>query len=538
MSMIGKSVIIKGYSVTVKKKIGEGGYAYVYLTEDNHKRSYALKLVRCQDHLKFNQFIKEAEILSTLPSHPNIVKLYAYKIDRSKMLIYFLFEYAPSTCINILYKRNLTKQEILIIFCAVCKAVRFLHSQNPPIFHRDIKPENLLISSSGHPILCDFGSATTRTYTKIRQDEVDFVSNDILNNTTPNYRSPEMCDLFSKKPIGLPSDIWALGCTLYKLIYKKDLFMPDQNLAILQCRVELPDDIDPLFKRIIRSCVQLDINARPTAEELCSLVLPEPGHRETLEVLVSRAHADRTRSTQSQQLRPFRFFSKAKDFICSYTTSGMEEFVLKATYPSDRSPKMKHCRRILLRARRGDKSNLLEMLLSRPWEKDERVALKVLFCVLLILQYEKDLTPLLHFSTRTDEIYEKYKNSTGSIQKCIVELANCIRFKLIFHSTHTEFEGGFSFSSIKSHHLVDDMCLMIQSLTRSLKIIIGLGRSPLIISAIMPVVNELAKSSYVFKMLNGSVDVIKSASRILKVAATDDYLLYIVSCINGRTSPL
>jgi serine/threonine protein kinase len=37
--------------------------------------------------------------------------------------------------------------------------------------------------------------------------------------TTMSYRSPEMVDLYSSKEIGLKSDIWALGCLLYKMAF-------------------------------------------------------------------------------------------------------------------------------------------------------------------------------------------------------------------------------------------------------------------------------------------------------------------------------
>ena len=60
----------------------------------------------------------------------------------------------------------------------------------------------MLIAADGSLRLCDFGSASTHegvcdTKTD-RLEQEDF----ILRYTTPNFRAPEMCDLYS----GLPLD--------------------------------------------------------------------------------------------------------------------------------------------------------------------------------------------------------------------------------------------------------------------------------------------------------------------------------------------
>lgn len=81
-----------------------------------------------------------------------------------------------------------------------------------------MKVENILVSENGQYLLCDFGSATARELDPNIQG-VHAIEEEINKYTTVSYRSPEMIDLYNNKVITTKSDIWALGCLLYKLCY-------------------------------------------------------------------------------------------------------------------------------------------------------------------------------------------------------------------------------------------------------------------------------------------------------------------------------
>lgn len=67
--------------------------------------------------------------------------------------------------------------------------------------------ENILVNDTGNYVLCDFGSATG----KILSGQVQgapAVQEEIQKYTTLSYRSPEMIDIYSGKPITTKADIW------------------------------------------------------------------------------------------------------------------------------------------------------------------------------------------------------------------------------------------------------------------------------------------------------------------------------------------
>lgn len=134
------------------------------------------------------------------------------------------------------------ESEVLKIFCDTCEAVARLHHNKPSIIHRDLKVENILLSEIGHYVLCDFGSATIKNVCPSSGAvSITEIEEDIKKYTTLSYRSPEMIDLYSGKPITTKSDIWALGCLLFKLCFFS-LPFGESTLAIQNGQFTIPDD--------------------------------------------------------------------------------------------------------------------------------------------------------------------------------------------------------------------------------------------------------------------------------------------------------
>jgi AP2-associated kinase len=70
--------------------------------------------------------------------------------------------------------------------------------------------ENVLLGEDGVFKLCDFGSATTKSYLCTNERERSSAEEEINRNTTMMYRAPEMVDLYRKQKInekvGIPED--------------------------------------------------------------------------------------------------------------------------------------------------------------------------------------------------------------------------------------------------------------------------------------------------------------------------------------------
>lgn len=184
---------------------------------------------------------------------------------------------------NTRLENRLKEDEVLRIMGEVTEGVCNMHALDPPLIHRDIKIENVLISGNGDYKLCDFGSASPVLRPPRDADEFAILQNDVMRNTTAQYRAPEMIDLYRGLPIDEKSDIWALGIFLYKLCYYTTPFEDKGELAILHAKFSFPkypvysDRLKNLISVLLREDPRRRPNAYQTLEEVCKMrSLPVP----------------------------------------------------------------------------------------------------------------------------------------------------------------------------------------------------------------------------------------------------------------------
>jgi serine/threonine protein kinase len=194
----------------IERVLGSGGFGHVYLVVDLvTSQQCAVKEYLVTGSSGQEQLKHEATVLSRL-HHANLPAFQDAFIERGRY--YVVLNYIEGNDLTDLIRIARQRNDIVPIarittwLLAICDAVMFLHSQQPPVIHRDIKPDNIRIMPNGIAVLVDLGNAKAaadgaRTLFFIR------------HQGTPGYAPPEQYP--GGTGTDIRSDVYALGGTLY-----------------------------------------------------------------------------------------------------------------------------------------------------------------------------------------------------------------------------------------------------------------------------------------------------------------------------------
>jgi serine/threonine protein kinase len=237
-----EKVVVNGVSLTLMKQVAEGGYGFVYVarrtpTEGGPPSSelYALKKMICGDAESAAMAQNEIEVMRTLGEHPHIVRLLEHSSNRGPRAILFvlvmelmkggsLARHVVPTAPGGPMPPRLSEATLLRNLLDTAQGAAHMHACG--LIHYDLKLENVLETERGVCKLCDFGSTSGRSFDaatagkRERTDEEDRIS----KFSTLMNRAPEMVDLHRGQRIGPPVDVWALGCMLYTLGFRRHPF--------------------------------------------------------------------------------------------------------------------------------------------------------------------------------------------------------------------------------------------------------------------------------------------------------------------------
>lgn len=263
--------------------------------------TYCLKKMAINRQESYDTVKKEVTMLNKFAG-PFVVQLLASDVNtRSGSDALLLFELCTGGhLLERLQARNgqhLPESAVLRIFGQILLGVKPMHAAKPPVVHRDLKLENILFGRDNNVRICDFGSCWDG-YVNLRTPAERSTAEEVISKeTTQMYRAPEMIDLFMRPRLTEKTDIWALGCILYAMVFLVHPFQDAGSLGILGAKITFPASAPAshAIKETILRMLDFDPEGRPSVLDLLSWLAaleagsPLPSWEPSEEVLLRRA---------------------------------------------------------------------------------------------------------------------------------------------------------------------------------------------------------------------------------------------------------
>lgn len=216
------------------ERLGSGNFGTVYRGRDRHlERDVAIKLIDTEE-ATLDATLTEARI-HALCAHANVVSIYDVRIEPPVPLI--VMEYLPGGSAEDRLKGGAGLQDVLRWTRNALHGLAHAHGLG--ILHRDLKPSNLMLLANGEAALSDFGIAEDTVRGRVATDE--------------HYWPLVAPELLARRPTSPQSDIWAMGCLLYRLLTR---MWPFPSLdAIREALYEPPQRHNPQVTRALTKVV-------------------------------------------------------------------------------------------------------------------------------------------------------------------------------------------------------------------------------------------------------------------------------------------
>jgi tRNA A-37 threonylcarbamoyl transferase component Bud32 len=205
-----KPPVLPGFSYI--HVLGSGGFADVFLYEQNMpRRQVAVKVMLAEvvNEQVRQMFQAEANLMAQLSTHPSILTVYQASVS-SDGRPYLVMELCSSSLSQRYRSERLPVAEVLRVAVKIGSAIETAHMAG--VLHRDIKPSNILTTAYGHPVLSDFGIASTLGESDSQQ---------AVGMSIP-WSAPEV--LMDDTAGTIASEVWAFAATVYSLLAGRSPF--------------------------------------------------------------------------------------------------------------------------------------------------------------------------------------------------------------------------------------------------------------------------------------------------------------------------
>ncbi len=254
----------------VRKVIGTGGMGLVFLAEDSQLgRPVALKVIRPElaDSPEASaRFTREARAAAAI-KHDHVVTI--YQVGEAEGVAFLAMEFLQGISLQSWLDRGKTPSVDLILRIGREMANGLVAAHRLGLVHRDIKPANIWLESpNGRVKILDFGQARAEC------EDVQITQSGAIVGT-PAYMSPEQA---AGEPPGTSSDLFSLGCVLYRLCCGRLPFQGNTILSVLNALashtptspIEVAPDLPEGLSTLVSSLLAKNPSERPASAQAVS----------------------------------------------------------------------------------------------------------------------------------------------------------------------------------------------------------------------------------------------------------------------------
>jgi serine/threonine protein kinase/Tol biopolymer transport system component len=220
-----------GYEVL--STLGRGGTGIVFKVRDRSlDRIVALKVLAADlaaDPAYLARF-KHAAIAAANQSHPNLVQV--YQAGESEGVHYIAMEFVEGESLQQRLDRTgrLEAAEAMAVCMYAAQALECAW-QRTPVIHGGIKPGNIFLTHDGMVKVGDLGLSEP-------MGRASAGATTIPKEGVPHYINPEQA--LGRDDLDFRSDVYSLGCVLYRMLSGKTPYEGDDARTVLSCHIHNP----------------------------------------------------------------------------------------------------------------------------------------------------------------------------------------------------------------------------------------------------------------------------------------------------------
>ncbi|MGB0384578.1 MAG: right-handed parallel beta-helix repeat-containing protein [Ardenticatenaceae bacterium] len=235
-----RGTLVRRYRIV--RMIGHGAFGAVYEAEDTQDGNRRVALKETLKSNRIQSFREEFKVLQGL-RHDHLPRY--YDMFEATGRGYLVMELIPGQDLKEVLdkkKQPLLEGQVLGYALQLCKALSYLHNQNPVILHRDIKPANIRLTPDGLIKLVDFGLLKVGKQTTHRW----------RRGWTPAYAPIEQQWGGGTDP---RSDLYSLGATLYHLLTNRVPLSALKRMASSPDPLRSPSELNSIVSQHVADAI-------------------------------------------------------------------------------------------------------------------------------------------------------------------------------------------------------------------------------------------------------------------------------------------